>query len=86
MILSLLRSKQARSKRVSEQTQLRLELKKEAFGWFIKQLSPVIDCAFSARFCRDATPPAAPRTELALAKVNWPCESHHQEAPNFGLK
>ena len=24
--------------------------------------------------------------ELALAKVNWPCESHHQEAPNFGLK
>ena len=28
--------------------------KEEAFGWFIKQLSPVIDCAFSARFCRDA--------------------------------
>ena len=54
---------------MSEQTQLRLELKKEAFGWFIKQLSPVIDCAFSERFCRDTAAIAASAPLLLLSYV-----------------
>ena len=40
------------------------------------------------RYCRRRRRTSAKRRggELALAKVNWPCESHHQEAPNFGPK